>query len=43
MSRLDLRVQETQTGDTLASMVETGTQTDLNALINRLAKGRGRN
>jgi tetratricopeptide (TPR) repeat protein len=33
--RLDLRVQETQSGETLASMVETGTQTDLNALINR--------
>jgi len=33
--RLDLRIQETQSGETLASMVTTGTQTDLNALINR--------
>jgi serine/threonine protein kinase/Tfp pilus assembly protein PilF len=33
--RLDLRVQDTKNGETLASMVETGTQTDLNALINR--------
>jgi serine/threonine protein kinase/tetratricopeptide (TPR) repeat protein len=33
--RLDLRVQDTKNGETLASMVETGTQTELNALINR--------
>jgi tetratricopeptide (TPR) repeat protein len=36
--RLDLRVQDTKTGETIASMVETGTRDDFNGLVDRAGR-----
>jgi tetratricopeptide (TPR) repeat protein len=36
--RLDLRVQDTKTGETIASMVETGTRDEFNGLVDRAGR-----